>query len=322
MKVLVTGGTSWFGQSIVARLLARGHDVACYDEVVEPWRVVLTRPVRCHRGSLADMAGLLAVVRRERPEVIVNREVRYGEDTETDVIGTVQINLLGALHVFEAAAATGIRRVVYESSIGVYGTQEEHGDRLLGEDDARFCNPRWVFRLTQHAVEALAPRMAASSGIELVGVRPSVCHSPLKDKGVSRWSNDFMSLPATGRPMRFPYPASQRTSLIWVDDAAEVYAALADAPRLAHPIYNTGGYDVSLGELAGMVRRMIPDAQFDFAEEGSVPPQPMPSRVCGARVERELGLSLAPLEQTLALHAEQARRMFAAAPITHPSNGR
>ena len=32
MKILVTGGTSWFGQSIVRRLLRRGHEVACFDE--------------------------------------------------------------------------------------------------------------------------------------------------------------------------------------------------------------------------------------------------------------------------------------------------
>jgi UDP-glucose 4-epimerase len=309
LKVLVTGGTSWFGQSIVERLLARGHEVACYDEVPEPWRVDLARPVACHQGSIADMAGLVATVRRERPEVMVNREVRYGAETEIDLIGTVQVNLVGALNVFEAAAATGVRRVVYESSIGVYGTQDEHGDRLLDEDDARFRDPPWVFRLTQQAVEALAPRMAAQTGVELVSVRPSVCHSPLKNKGVSRWSNDFVSLPAHGRPMRFPYPARQRTSLIWVDEAAEVYAALADAPALAHSVYNTGGHDVSLGELAETVVRLIPSAAFAFAEEGSVAPQPMPCRVSGARAERDLGIHLSPLESTLALHAERARSM-------------
>jgi nucleoside-diphosphate-sugar epimerase len=309
MKLLVTGGTSWFGQSIVERLLARGHEVACYDEVVEPWRVELARPVSTHRGSIADMAGLLAAIRRERPDVIINREVRYGAETETDLIGTVQVNLLGALNVFEAAAATGIPRVVYESSIGVYGTQDEHGDRVLEEDDARFCDPPWVFRLTQHAVEALAPRMAAQTGVQLIAVRPSVCHSPLKDKGVSRWSNDFVSLPANGRAMHFPYPASQRTSLIWVDDAAEIYAALADAPALPHTVYNTGGYDVSLGELAEMVQRLIPGASFSFADEGSVAPQPMPCRVSGGRAERDLGTRLAPLERTLAVHLERARRL-------------
>ncbi len=138
-----------------------------------------------------------------------------------------------------------------------------------------------------------------------------MCHSPLKDKGVSRWSNDFVSLPATGRAMRFPYPASQRTSLIWVDDAAEVYARLADQPKLAHAMYNTGGYDVSLGELAELVRAFIPDAVHEFAAEGSVPPQPMPSRVSGARAATDLGIASAPLVETLPIHADRARKLAA-----------
>lgn len=311
MKVLVTGGTTWFGQSIVRRLLQRGHDVVCFDEAPQPWRVELPRPVPCHQGSIADAACLLGVVRRARPDVIINREVRYGEETETDFAGTVATNVNGALNIFEVAAATGVSRVVYESSIGVYGDGGEHGEAEISEDDARFVDPPYVFRLTQHVAEYFARRMAAQSAIEIVGVRPSVCHSPLKDKGVSRWSNDFVSLPARGEPMRFPYPASQRTSLLWVDDAAEVYARLADTPRLNHDMYNTGGHAVSLGELAEMVGRLVPGASFAFPAEGEVPRQPMPCRVSGARAATDLGITLAPLEETLAEHARQARALAA-----------
>jgi nucleoside-diphosphate-sugar epimerase len=309
MKIMVTGGTTWFGQSIVARIQARGHEVVCFDETPEPWRVELSRPVRIHQGSIGDAAALLFAVRCERPEVIVNRDVRYGEETEVDFLRTVQVNLVGALNVFEVAAAVGISRVVYESSIGVYGDDDEHGGKEIAEEDARFADPPYVFRLTQHAVEYFAPRIAAQTGVVLVGVRPSVCHSPLKDKGVSRWSNDFVSLPAIGQPMRFPYPASQRASLIWVDDAADIYARLADQPKLAFDMYNTGGYDVSLGELAEMVKGLIPQADFSFPEDGSVPPQPMPARVSGRRAVDDLGIGLAPLTETLPIHAEQARKL-------------
>ena len=142
MKILVTGGTTWFGQSIVAGILARGHEAVCFDEVPLAWRVELTRPVQVHQGSIADAAGLLSVVRRERPDVIVNRDVRYGEETEIDYLRTVQVNLVGAMNVFEVAAAAGVPRVVYERSIGVYGVQDDHGGHDIDEDDARFSDPQ------------------------------------------------------------------------------------------------------------------------------------------------------------------------------------
>jgi nucleoside-diphosphate-sugar epimerase len=49
---------------------------------------------------------------------------------------------------------------------------------------------------------------------------------------------------------------------------AEVFARvlLADAPR--HPLYNSGGVPVSLGELADLVRGFLPEAQITFDHDG------------------------------------------------------
>ena len=56
--------------------------------------------------------------------------------------------------------------------------------------------------------------------------------------------------------------------MIHVEDMAEVFTRvlLADAPR--HPLYNSGGIPVSLGELADIVRGFLPEAQITFAKEG------------------------------------------------------
>jgi nucleoside-diphosphate-sugar epimerase len=312
VKVLVTGGTTWLGQSVVARLLAGGHDVAVLDAAPAPWRVALPRPVPVAAGSVADPGAVLEALRRERPDAVLHREVLYGPETEQRLLRTVQVNLVGALAVFEAAAATGVRRVVYESSIGVYGTQAEHGPGPLPEASARFADPPHVYQLTQHAVEYLARRYRAATGLSLVGVRPSVCHSPLKDVGISRWSNDFVTLPALGRPVRLPYHAGQRSSLLWVDDCAEVYARLVERPDLRHEVYNTGGHDVSLRELAGLVRALLPRARLEFTEGSE---QPLPWRIDGSRARDELGVSLRPLADTIRLHAEWARRLHGLPPL-------
>jgi UDP-glucose 4-epimerase len=306
MKVLVTGGTTWFGQSIVRRIQMRGHDVICLDESPASWRLDLPRPVIVRQGSVADLAAVLEAVRVERPDVIVNREVRYGPDVERRLLDAAKTNILGLMNVIEAALTAGIGRVVYESSIGVYGTQEEHGARAIREDDARCSDQHHVFRVTQHAAEFFARRYGQLTGMTIVGTRPSVCHSPLKDVGISRWSNDFASKPARGQPMHFPFPREQRNSLVWVDDAADVYAALADHPAPKYDMYNSGGYNVSCGELADLVSTIVPGARFSFSEGGA---QPMPADVDRSRANDDLGLRLQPLDETLREHIEIARRM-------------
>jgi nucleoside-diphosphate-sugar epimerase len=312
VKVLVTGGTTWFGQHIVQRLALRGHEVVALDEHPAPWRLPLPRPVPVHPGAATDVATLLPLLRTERPEAIVNRHVLYGPETETAWLRTVQVNLVGALQLFEAAALAGVPRVVYESSIGVYGRQEEHGPAPLTEEDDLFARPPHVYRLTQHAVEFFARRYRAATGVALVGSRPSVCHSPLKDVGISRWSNDFVTLPVLGRPMRFPHVATQRTSLIWVDDAADVVVRLVEAPRLRHDMYNSGGHDVSNAELAAMVQALIPGAAFSFSDSET---QPLAHRIDRRRAREDLGLELLPLAETLREHAELARRLHGLPPL-------
>lgn len=306
MKVLVTGGTTWFGQSIVRRIQMRGHDVVCLDERLTPWRLQLLRAVTVRQGSVADLAAVLEAVRIERPDVIVNREVRYGPDVEGRLFDAAKTNIIGVMNVIEAALTAGIQRVVYESSIGVYGTQEEHGAGPIREDDARCSDRHHVFRLTQHAAEFFAKRYRQLSGMTIVGTRPSVCHSPLKDVGISRWSNDFASKPARGQPMNFPFPREQRNSLVWVDDAADVYAALVDHPAPKYDMYNSGGHNVSCGELADLVSSLIPGAQFSFSDGGV---QPMPADVDRSRANEDLGLRLRPLEETLREHIEIARQV-------------
>lgn len=306
MKVLITGGTTWFGQSIVQRIQKRGHDVICYDETPEPWRLQPLRPVAVHSGPLADAGAVLAIVRQERPDVIVNRQVRYGPAVERNLRDTAATNIMGLINVLEAALACGTGRVVYESSIGVYGTQADHGDATIHEDDALCSDRHHVFRFSQHAAEFFARRYADVHGLSVVGTRPSVCHSPIKNAGISRWSNDFATLPALGKPMRFPFPREQRNSIVWVDDAADVYAALVDHPRPGHDMYNSGGYDLSCAELAELVTGILPKAQFSFTD-GDV--QPMPARVDSSRAREDLGLELRPLHETLNQHIEIARRL-------------
>ncbi len=312
MKTLITGGTTWFGQSIVQRLLLHDHDIVSFDESPAPWSGGLKRPVKVYRGSVSDLGALTEVVRTEKPDVIIHRDVLYGNETEERYLRTVKMNLIGALHVFEIAALVGIRRVVYESAIGVYGVQEDHGEQAITEEDAMFKNLSYAFRVTQFAVEFFAPRYRQKTGVEIVGVRPSVCHSPQKDVGYTRWSNDFVTFPAIGKPMHFPYPAEQRTSLLWVDDAAEVYARLADKPTLKYDMYNTGGHDVSNQELAQIVKNFIPDAQFSFADSGS---QPLSWRISNNRAKEDLDFELRPLSETILEHANLARKLYRLPPL-------
>jgi nucleoside-diphosphate-sugar epimerase len=167
-------------------------------------------------------------------------------------------------NVFEACRLTGIKRVVYASSIAVSGQQSHFGDRPANEDDP-------VHGTSQYAMHKIfnefqARKYIKNYGMSIVGVRPANVTGPDKVRG-SVDHVQIMTEAARGKPVHLPQKGLMRL-LVHVEDMAEIFTRvlLAEAPR--HHLYNSGGIPVSLGELADIVRGFLPDAQITFAQEG------------------------------------------------------
>ncbi|MFP4311166.1 MAG: NAD-dependent epimerase/dehydratase family protein [Nitriliruptoraceae bacterium] len=134
--VLVTGGAGFIGSNLVRRLLEDGHRVVAVDDL--------------STGSLENLAsarseryggrftferldirrgGLVPVMERHEPEVVHHLAAQVDvRRSVADPLHDAEINVLGTLAVLEAARRTGVRKLVYASSIGSYG--EPHPDEL------------------------------------------------------------------------------------------------------------------------------------------------------------------------------------------------
>ncbi len=128
-SVLVTGGAGFIGSNLVQRLLEDGHHVIAVDDL--------------STGSLENLAearseraagrftferldirrgGLQTVMERHEPEVVHHLAAQVDvRRSVADPLHDAEVNVLGTIAVLEAARLTGVRRVVYASSIGSYG---------------------------------------------------------------------------------------------------------------------------------------------------------------------------------------------------------
>jgi nucleoside-diphosphate-sugar epimerase len=52
---------------------------------------------------------------------------------------------------------------------------------------------------------------------------------------------------------------------VHVDDIAEAFVRVTMVDKSSHPIYNSGGYPISLGDLASIVKKYLPEAEINFA---------------------------------------------------------
>jgi UDP-glucose 4-epimerase len=131
--VLVTGAAGFIGSNLVARLLEDGRRVIGVDDLSTGSLANLAEArSKRHTGRFEfnrldiRQGGVTALADRHRPELIFHlaAQVDVRRSVEDPVLDA-DINVLGTVAVLEAARTTGVRKVVYASSIGSYGEPDE-----------------------------------------------------------------------------------------------------------------------------------------------------------------------------------------------------
>lgn len=156
MKVLVTGSSGLVGRYL-APALAQRHEVVGYD------RRAGGADVPTVIGELGDLAALRAAL--DGAEVVVHLAATPGENGFVDNL--VPNNIVGCYNVFEAAAAAGVRRVVYASS--VHTIMRYPRERPVEIDDP--VRPITLYGASKVFAEAAGRYYFERGCFEFVGVR-------------------------------------------------------------------------------------------------------------------------------------------------------
>jgi nucleoside-diphosphate-sugar epimerase len=179
--ILVTGASGFVGLNIVEALLARGDHVVALSHDALP--AVAAADFARLPGRLEAIAADIATPRLLGETIRAHgvgaaihlAAITYG--AQQDLRGTsrvLDVNAIGTLAMFEAAAAHRLRRVVYASSTAVYGEAPLH-EASLDEDTAP--RPFTLYGITKllgermmmhfrdlHGVDAVAARFASVFG--------------------------------------------------------------------------------------------------------------------------------------------------------------
>lgn len=260
MAVLVLGGAGFIGPRVMRRLVERGQDVACMDiNPNAPSIADLKGKVKVLRGDITLMDDVMRVMLDVKPDRVLNLAYLLGSG-DGDPHFAVRLNVLGMDNCFEAARLCGIKRVVYASSLAVYGPQRNFGERAVTEDDLRLGSG--VYSVSKIYNEHQAEWYNKAFGMAITGVRPANVTGPDKVRGSM---NHVLCqvLPAKGEPVSFPFRDTM-TLPIHVEDISEVFVRVTLADSTRYPVYNSGGESVSMGQLADIVKGYLPDARITF----------------------------------------------------------
>ena len=312
MSIMVTGGAGFIGAKIVRKLLERGEEVVCFD--MAPPRANLAPyldRIQVYRGDVTQLPHLLEAVNLHGVTKVIHMAALLPPDTEDRPHFGMHVNIQGTNNVFEVARWTGLERVVYASSIAVYGVQETFGERPVNEDD--IISPVNVYGMTKAVNDFSAGKYADRYGLDLRGVRICTVFGHGRVTGMTGMIGGLlMSLPAVGKPVSMPFNENEPSPLIHAEDAAEIFVRVALSSELNHRVYISGGHMATIRDMANLVLGYIPDARITMGDQ-SVPHIYM---VDNSRMLADIGYELAPLSVRVLEHINDARAEAGLPPIS------
>ncbi|MCL2581079.1 MAG: NAD(P)-dependent oxidoreductase [Streptosporangiales bacterium] len=257
MTVLVTGGWGFIGRHLARALAGRGDRVVVFDAAApdaEEAARVLGRGITVVSGDITQPDAVRDVMRDSRADSVIHAAAVVGvASTARDPRQAAEVNILGALSVFEAASELGIRRLVDLSSEEVYGhfaadpvTEETPGD------------PVSPYGISKRAVEQLGRYYAEQRGLGYVAARLCWVYGPEfpRERLPLTWLADV----AGGRTSSLESGGDQRIDFTYVSDAVRGVLAVLDAPALRGRAYHVAtGTSTSVRELAQVMRGLWPD---------------------------------------------------------------
>jgi UDP-glucose 4-epimerase len=244
MRVLVTGGAGFLGSHLVDALVAVGDEVIVLDNLYRGSVANIDAHLRAGAVTLieGDIRGYLAVL-----EAAADAEVVYHLAAQSNVIGAIEAadysfstNVAGTYNVLKAAAASGVRRLVFSSSREVYGEPDS-----IPVPESAPLTAKNPYGASKVAGEAYCRVWESTTGLECQILRFANVYGPRdRDRVIPIW----IERANHGEPLEL-YGGEQVIDFVWVGKAVEALLAGAGS-ALTGPINIGSGAGVTLPHLA------------------------------------------------------------------------
>lgn len=252
-KVLVTGGAGFIGSHTVETLLGKGYEVTILDNF--------------HSSSVDNVKGLRAEIRRvdirdfermkeevKEAEAIVHLAAIVSlEEALRNPQLTLGVNVMGTLNVLELARVRDVKRLVYASSVAVYGEPPK-----LPVEEGMELRPINLYGYSKLAGEELAELYHKAYGLNVTSLRYFNVYGPRMRKGpYSGVIYKFLERLSKGLSPVIHGDGRQTRDFVYVKDVAKANLVAIES-GLSYGVFNVGtGRQTSIIELSEFLSQIF-----------------------------------------------------------------
>jgi len=242
--IAVTGAAGFVGAALCGELYSRGFAVRSVVRSLHSAKPAsgVEQIAVSNLDAATDWSSALGGV-----DCVIHCAARAHvmHETEADALAAYRsVNVDGSRRLAEQAAAAGVRRLVYLSSIKVNGESTDGLPRPFGARNDE-VNPEDPYGVSKWEAEQALWAVAASTCLEVVVVRPPLVYGPSVKGNLAR----LLKLVRLGVPLPFGAVQNQR-SLIGLDNLVDLLIRCVDHPAAAgQTLLVSDGEDISTPDL-------------------------------------------------------------------------
>jgi nucleoside-diphosphate-sugar epimerase len=257
VSILITGANGFIGTALCKQLRQNG------DTVLGAVRT-LGAQSDCHEtievGAISSETNWRVALESIEQVVHLAARVHVMNEKSDDALDKFRlVNVEGTANLARQAAAAGVKRFVYLSSVKVNGESTTPGHPYTAADTPA---PEDPYGVSKHEAEQVLHQIASDTGMEVVIIRPPLVYGP-KAKG-----NFMLMMRWVGRGIPLPFGSIRhnRRSLVALDNLVDLIATCLKHPVAANQTFLiSDGEDLSsadllqrLGYAQGIRTRLFP----------------------------------------------------------------
>ncbi len=273
MALLVTGACGFIGAWVVKKLWEHNLPVVLTDLRRDGSRLSVLVPdwqdLPFVEGDLTDPQLLPSILARWEVDRIIHLAAWQIPFCRQDPVGGAMVNVIGTLRVFEAARQfPPVRRVVYASSVAVFGPPEMYPQAPLPEEVP--LRPVTHYGAYKVCNELCANAYWHEHKIACAGLRAHTVYGFGRDVGVTADITTALKALVLKQPFRIRFGGV--VDLQYVADVAEAFVRCALADLDGARVYNLRGTPMAVADILQVMAEIEPDASLLL----SFDPTPLP----------------------------------------------
>jgi len=254
MNVIVFGGCGFLGSWIVTKLLREGYDVTIFDlkmdkNLLNKLLVDEISRVNFIRGDITKYDEVLSST--QNMQYVINLAGLMTPDCSENPSLGAKVNIIGSINVFDAVKSHGIPFLVYASSAGVFGKNDQY-----------YPVPETHYGSYKLAVEGIARAYFNESNISSIGIRPFVIYGPGREVGGT--AGVTLGCKAAKEKYSYIINFTGSAGFVFVDDVVDLVQMSIEKAPIGAITININGITTSVKNFVNIIKKNIPLANISF----------------------------------------------------------